>query len=316
MSETISAINHKECYGCQACLNACPVGAIEILEDDEGFLSPCIDERKCLNCGVCIGVCPVKKHRKNGTDRQEFYVGNNKNVEERTVSSSGGIFTLFANWVLENGGCVAGARFDENAKLSHVLTDKKEDLHFLRGSKYLQSNIGYVYGEIKQKLERDSPVLFCGTPCQVNGLLNYLGKDYRNLYSVDLACHGVPSQKTFDEFLSEKFGDGQKYSAINFRDKRNGYSNPAFTVHDDEGKEIFHGGFDESYLKGFGQNLFLRQSCGTCRFATRERCGDVTIADFWSVRHVFPELNYESGISSFIINNEKGRRMKEEIPLS
>lgn len=302
----ISKINSENCYGCGACYNICPFNAIEMVENIEGFKEPFINKEKCTNCGACEQVCPVLKIQKNEKFKQKYYIGFNKDIKTRNESSSGGIFTLFANWVLKNNGYVCGATFDEKAQLKHVLINKKEDLKYLRGSKYLQSEIGVIYKEIKQKLKDNSPVLFCGTPCQVNGLLNFLNKKYDKLYTLDIVCHGVPSQRSFNEYLFEKFGTKQRYSLINFRDKRNGYSRPSFVIEDDQGKELFCGDFSESFLKGFSENLFLRKSCATCKYTTKQRVGDITIADFYNVRYKYPELNYENGISSFIINSPNG----------
>ena len=313
MNKNISQINTKDCYGCGACYNICPSNAIEMIENQEGFISPIIDIKKCTNCGMCSNVCPVLKIQKNQNFKQKYYIGFNKNITTRTTSSSGGIFTLLANWILKQNGFVCGAKFNENAQLFHILTNKKEDLQSLSGSKYLQSNINTTYKEIKQKLDEEFPILFCGTPCQVNGLLNFLQKKYDNLYTIDIACHGVPSQKSFNEYLEEKFQKGQKYSLINFRDKRNGYSISSFTIKDLNGNEIFCGDFGEPYLKGFSRNLFLRECCGSCKYTTIKRTGDITIADFWNVRTFYPTSDYEKGISSFVVNNEKGQKLFDAI---
>ena len=309
MCKNISKINFSDCYGCSACYNICPSNAIEMKENEEGFKQPFINKEKCTNCGLCLNVCPVIKIQKNEKFKQKFYIGFNKDLETRARSSSGGVFSLFANYILENNGYVSGAIFDENAQLKHILTNKKEDLKYLRGSKYVQSDIASVYKEIKEKLKKDSPILFCGTPCQVNGLRNFVQKEYDNLYTIDIVCHGVPSQKTFNEYLTEKFGKNQKYSSISFRDKRNGYYSPSLVINDLQQNELFCGDFNESYLKGFSENLFLRKSCGTCKFTTKKRTSDITIADFWTVKDIYPELKYENGISSFVINTPKGEKL-------
>ena len=313
MGENITKINQSECYGCSACKNICPVNAIELIENNEGFKMPIVDEKKCTNCGLCSKVCPVINIRKKQNYKQNNYIGFNKDILVRNLSSSGGIFTLLANWILENNGYVCGAKFDEFGLLKHELINDKSNLAALRGSKYLQSEVGFIFRETKAKLNNGFLVLFCGTPCQVNGLLNYLGKDYNNLYTVDIVCHGVPSQKSFNEFLSEKFGTEQKYSSFNFRDKRNGYYYPSFIVNDLEGKEIFCADFSESYLKAFSENLFLRKSCSNCKYTTKARVGDITISDFWNVKTLRPNLNYENGISSFVINSEKGQKLFQAI---
>ena len=304
--ENISVLSKEKCFGCGACVSNCPVNAIKMINNDEGFFEPVIDESLCIRCGLCSKICPALNDIKVEKFSSQYFLGRSRNLYECYQSSSGGIFSLLANTVLEKNGVVCGAAFDENAKLKHVIVDKKEDLYLLRGSKYLQSYMGDVYQLIQKYLKQHRCVLFCGTPCQVAALRNFLQKEYANLILVDLVCHGVPSQKTFDEYLVEKFGKNQKYSTINFRDKRNGYSMPSFVIKDSEGHDLLVSDFKESYLQGFGADLFLRKSCGTCPFAKTERISDITLADYHSVPVSYPELDYEKGFSSFIINTSKG----------
>ena len=304
--ENISVLSKEKCFGCGACVSKCPVGAIKMTKNDEGFFEPVVNESLCTRCGLCSGICPALNDIKVEKFSPQYFLGRSKNLDECYQSSSGGLFSLLANAVLEKNGVVCGAAFDENAKLKHVIVDKKEDLRLLRGSKYLQSDMNNVYPAIQENLKQNRYVLFCGTPCQVAALRNFLQKQYDNLILVDLVCYGVPSQEAFDEYLVEKFGENQKYSAINFRDKRNGYSMPSFVVKDDNGNDLLVSDFNESYLQGFGADLFLRKSCGTCPFAKSERVSDITLADYRSVSVSYPKLDYEKGFSSFIINTSKG----------
>ena len=309
----INLNNSKNCYGCSACEQICPQEAISMQENEEGFLYPIIDEKKCINCGLCQKVCPEININFN-VKKQQYYIGYNSNNKDCYESSSGGIFTLLAKEILQKNGYVAGAMFDENATLKHVLIDNEKDLNKLKGSKYLQSDLNNTFVQIQEKLKQNKYVLFCGTPCQCAGLKNFLQRDYENLYLVDFVCHGVPSQKIFKEYLIERFGNNKKYSYINFRDKRNSYYFPKLIIKDENNKEVLNGSFiDSLYLRGFSENLYLRQSCSNCQFAQANRISDITLSDFWNVRYYLPNFNYEKGFSSFIISSKKGVDLIENL---
>ena len=189
-------INDPNCSGCSACFNICPQRCISMVEDKEGFLYPRINKEKCINCGLCKKACPAL-----ATDKyvvpSTFYACKSKNEELRSKSSSGGVFSSLAEYVIHNNGVVFGAAFNRNMELSHIGVNKKEDLSKLMGSKYLQSDLKNTFNEVKTYLCNNRFVLFSGTPCQVAGLKAYLQDDYKNLYLADLACHGVPSPKIF-----------------------------------------------------------------------------------------------------------------------
>ena len=191
----------NKCTGCGMCTNICPEQAIKLKEGLHGFVFPIIDESLCINCGLCEIKCPSNLEKQCRSTVQEVYAAWNHDKKVRKESSSGGIFTLIAEKLLEEGGVVAGVAWDEQFHPHHVMCDNVNDLEKLRGSKYSQSNTGDIYRIIKHELSTGRKVLFSGTPCQNAALKSYLGKDYYNLFMVDLVCHGVPSNKILDDYL-------------------------------------------------------------------------------------------------------------------
>jgi len=190
-------LNKELCCGCSACFNACPTGAIEIIEDGEGFNYPKINQEKCINCGLCKKMCPVlnSNNKKLNYNNRKAYASYNKNIKERMESSSGGIFACLAKKIIEKNGLVVGAVINNENLVEHTIIDNIDNIKELCGSKYLESNINKIYQTVKDNLDKDKKVLFTGTPCQISGLKKYLRKDYNNLYTQDIICHGVPSKK-------------------------------------------------------------------------------------------------------------------------
>lgn len=221
----INIKDKTQCCGCHACYNVCPKNVIEMIEDDKGFKYPKINEDDCISCNLCEKVCPVLK-KVEVKNNPASYACYNKNEEVRKNSSSGGIFTLLAECILEKNGVIYGASFNNEWLVEHIRIDNKDDLYKLRTSKYLQSNINDTYKRAKRDLDDNKLVLFTGTPCQVNGFISYLrGKTYNNLYTQDIICHGVPSPKVWKKYLEyrEKL-DGNRPMQINFRQKDEGWN--------------------------------------------------------------------------------------------
>lgn len=307
--ETVkTTVDEKICTGCGACENICPVDAIDMLPNHEGFIVPSVNFDKCVSCGKCTQICPALNYtNENSSDPTVYAV--RANDEIRKVSSSGGMFTLIAKTILKNGGVVYGAAFDENMQLHHICAETMEELAPLRGSKYVQSNVGLVYRDIKQKLEGGREGLFVGTPCQVIGLKNYLGKSYDRLFTVDLVCHGVPSQSELDRYLHDKF-PSKKAVDINFRDKKHGWGCSFIDIKFSDGSE--YSGSRESkdpYEIIFHRNLGLRKSCSDCKFCAFPRCGDLTMGDFWGISKINPKLSDGLGTSVIMINSDKGKAL-------
>lgn len=300
----------ENCTGCTACYNACPSGAIKMVENKEGFLYPQIDAIKCINCGKCKIVCPDNTGKQFNTGEQKAYGAYADDEILLNKSSSGGVFTVIAEYILKQNGVVCGAAYNSNMEVEHIIVDNSEDLIKLRGSKYLQSKLGNVFKNIKTYLEQGRPVLFTGTPCQAAGLKNFLNKDYDNLLIIDLICHGVPPYKLFRKYLDENYR-GEKIIDVNFRDKRDGWGNNYNVMSLKTENKIFTNNSDKNdYYRSFFANMSLRKSCSDCKYSRIKRVGDITIADFWGVPKKYKNKN---GISLVLINNEKARLVFEKI---
>jgi len=300
MQKNITKIQQSECSGCGACFNICPVNAISMQENNEGFLYPVIDEDKCTNCGLCAKRCPILSERKNSNKKDpECYAVMAKD-EIRSMSSSGGMFTLLADYILEQGGYVCGAAYNNDWSVSHIIVDNKEDLSKLRGSKYLQSNTEKCYTEIKKLLNSNKKVLFTGCPCQVAGLYAYLEKDYDNLLTMDIFCNGVPSPGLWQKYLNEF--KNKKIFNINFRNKKLiGWSCSKVTITTEKGNIVTN-----TFTQGFHPALINRKSCSDCKFSKYPRYSDISVGDFWGINSIAEGLNDNKGTSIVLLNSTKG----------
>lgn len=305
----------SKCCGCHACYNICPTGAITMQEDEKGFKYPVINKEKCINCAQCEKVCPILKNRIDSKkDLPEAYACKNKNDEIRMKSSSGGIFTLIANAILELDGLVFGAGFDNKYNVIHSYVDNKEDISKFRGSKYVQSSIGDTYKKVKEFLDNDRYVLFTGTPCQIEGLKSYLKKDYEKLYTQDIICHGVPSPKIWKKYveeLNEKNNGNLK--EVNFRKKENAGWNLFQLSMKYDNNEYIKTHKKDPYMQLFLKDIILRDSCYDCNFKKRNRLSDITLADFWGIKNIKPEMDDDKGTSLLIINTSKGKELINKI---
>ncbi len=299
----------KACTGCSACMNACPKGAITMPEDKEGFLFPHIDIDKCVECGLCQKACPALHPIQAEKTEKKVYAF--INYTDRKVSSSGGAFSFFARKILNEGGAVFGATIDDNLQVYHIGIEKIEDLYRLRGSKYVQSNIGSSYKEVRKLLLSKRKVLFTGTPCQIAGLYKFLGKRWEGLLlTLDLVCHGVPNQKVFDTYL-DKLTKIKKYSpdkvgnivGFRFRNLDSWSIVPAVKITKSETWKILS---QESnvYMTAFFRGILYRESCFHCHYAGTERIGTFTIADYWGVGTMGKKFkkNVSAGVSLVIDN--------------
>lgn len=321
----IDVIEKRKCSGCMACYNICPKKAI-LIDEKDGFFYPKIQNEICINCGLCKIVCPVLKKENEEKDKYkskkendtnnllEVYACKNSDEKIRMKSSSGGVFTLLAEYILEQDGVIFGAKFNESLEVVHDYIEQIEDIDKFRGSKYLQSKMGNTYIKVKEFLDIGRKVLFTGTPCQIEGLLSYLRKDYDNLYTQDIICHGVPSPKVWRKYLEyKKEKNGEYPKKVNFRKKdilgwskyqvSYTYSNKEENIHHD----------DDSYMKLFLRNFDLRKSCYECSFKEIYRKSDITIADFWGINEVNDKFNDEKGISAILIHSLKGRELFNKI---
>ena len=328
----IQITDKTKCCGCSACLNICPKQCISMQKDREGFLYPVIDASLCINCNLCKEVCPVM-HQAMGRKSLMNYAALNPNEQVRLTSSSGGIFTLLAEAIIEEGGVVFGARFDTDWNVIHDYAETKEGLGPIRGSKYVQSQIGNCFSKVKSFLQTGRKVMFTGTPCQIAGLKHFLKKDYDNLFTVDVVCHGVPSPKAWRIYLSELIApQGGKNSVlthsmnkgiknIDFRSKSSGWKKYSFAltlseaIADGAKNTVLHSSLftEDSYMNAFLSNLSLRPSCYVCSAKAGRSGSDITIGDFWGIENLLPELDDDKGCSAVLIYTEKGKKLCEAL---
>lgn len=297
----------EECTGCSACVSVCAHSAISMQVDSEGFSYPQVNLESCVNCGLCRKVCPIPEHFVTNFTSPAVYAAYLKNPVQRERSSSGGLFYAFAKFTIENGGIVFGATMDSDCKVHHIGTDSLDGLDSLRGSKYVQSEMENVFHCVKTELEKGRQVYFVGTPCQVAGLRRFLLKEYDNLLTSDLICHGTPSQKLLDEHI--KYREKQyrdKVLSIQFRD--NVRWNLCEILEFEKRGEIRYQSCELSpYLYSFKNLLTLRPSCYECKFSVIPRQGDITLADFWGVKDLFPDIQTSAGVSMILVNSAKGK---------
>lgn len=344
----IHITDKKNCCGCSACVQRCPKQCIRLEEDTEGFLYPQVDEETCIKCGLCEKVCPIL----NQADKQsvlEVLAVKNPNDEERMNSSSGGVFLLLAREVINQGGVVFGAVYDESWEVHHVYAEKIEDVYPMMGSKYLQSKIGNSFKDAERFLKQGREVLFVGSPCQIAGLRTYLrNKQYSNLLAVDFLCHGVPSPGVWRRYLAETYGgyDAKEQSRlqatagknsvllsslnatspigdIKFRDKReSGWKKFRFVVRQKSASKAdqntvlssdIH--YDNPFMRGFLSDIYLRPSCYECKCKNGVNHSDMTIADFWGINQIAPEFDDDKGVGLVLLNTKKGEEYFSRLPM-
>ena len=299
-----------KCCGCGACENVCPQKCIHMQQDEEGFLYPKIDLSCCIDCNACVRVCPVLSSPKAVDQVPQAFAVAAKDEFLRLNSSSGGIFSLFAERMIEQGGMVFGAAFDDEFQVKHIGIHDRSDLGKLRGSKYVQSRTEQVFSEIKQLLLSGRKVLFSGTPCQVAGLKNFLGKEYEELITVDLICHGVPSPLVWQRYLAYRKKRDGRYPPrrISFRQKNFGWKRFSVSIQYDDTEYLEDLNHDK-FMRAFLTNLCLRPSCHQCVFKTVDRVSDITIADFWGIERELPSFDDDKGTSLAIIHSVRGEKL-------
>lgn len=309
----ITIKNKAHCCGCGACEQSCPKGCITMVPDEEGFLYPRVEETACVQCGLCEKVCPILSEKKPAAGPIAAYGAYSTDEEIRKSSSSGGIFSVLAGEILSRGGVIAGAAFDDDFSVRHILVEQDDRLHRLRGSKYVQSRMEDTYIQIRRLLKQGRTVLFTGVSCQVAGLKAFLGRDYEGLYTVDVLCHGVPSPKVWAAYCREQeAGHGQKLKAVSFRDKRISWRKYSLSMKFGETEYCRRGG-EDAYLQVFLRDLCLRPSCHSCRFKDIPRQSDLTIGDAWGIEKHMPDLDDDRGTSVVLVNSEKGRGLWDAV---
>lgn len=310
MNINVKICAYESCTGCAACASICHNGCIKMLPDEEGFLHPVIDETVCVNCGLCRNICPINiSFSDDGGDPLSF-AARLKDEQLRLESSSGGVFYALAMQILERGGIVIGAGFDENHQVVHKLCSEINGLNELRGSKYVQSRIGSIFCVAKNYLDTGTEVLFCGTACQVGGIKAYLGKEYSNLYTIDFICHGVPSPFAWNQYLAfrEKIAQS-RIKEVSFRSKLTGWKIYCMQIAFQNGTCFSSKVTDDFFLRSFIMDMNLRPSCYHCHFKQKHRQADITMADFWGIENCLPNWDNDTGVSLAMIHSDQGHRL-------
>jgi len=303
----------KDCCGCRACELACPKKAITMVEDEKGFWYPVIDESLCDQCGICDQVCGFVDGYKNHGDNPEVLAVKNIDEEVRKTSTSGGMFVAISDEVLQQDGVVYGAGYGEDLSVRHKRAETEEQRDEFKGSKYVQSDLGDTFLQVRRDLQNGRKVLFTGTPCQVSALTSFLRKDYHNLFTVDVLCHGTPSNKLWQEHLAviEKVNKSRVIH-VNFRDKTIGWHQPRTKIVFQE-KIIGKIKGEQSYFQLFNPNYMLMPACHNCKFRNFARPSDMTIADFWGIEKSMPEFDDNKGVSLVLVNSDKGKTFLKNI---
>ncbi len=301
------------CTGCGACAAICAHNSITMTPDKEGFCYPIINSTTCTKCNACEKTCPVLSKNTPHT-QTTAYAAQINNESIRLQSSSGGFFSLLAEYVLEQNGIVFGAALNKSMTVEHIYVSEKEELAKLRGSKYVQSNIGNTYHQAKQFLLTGKLVLFTGTPCQIEGLLKYLGKNYKNLITQDIICHGTPSPVFWKKYLEwHESKESSLIKTVSFRNKQSGWKTFSMHLTFENGKQQWHNKNTDIFLRGFLSDMCLRPSCHNCSFKGMLRASDFTLADFWKVHEIAPDMDDDKGTSLILVNSHTGHEIFDRL---
>ena len=307
-------ICHKDnCIGCGVCATVCPVNAITMQENKEGFVYPKIDLKKCIHCNKCRSTCPILNKEKTKEFEREVYAIKNNNLEERKKSTSGGVFSILAKNILSKKGIVYGCEMINN-KAKHIRITKVNELDKIRGSKYIQSSIMDTYKLLKKDLDNKKQVLFSGTPCQIGAIKAFLGKEYSNLITVSVMCHGVMSYKLLELHLSNlKNKYNSKITEWNFRNKQpNPWNVSSVSYKVGDSKKVFSF-MDDDLMLLYLKNVVLRENCYKCEYKEKNNVADLIIADYWGIEVVNKDFFDANGVSAVIINSQKGKKFYNSI---
>ena len=312
----IKIVEKSNCSGCYSCVQICPKNAIDMISDDEGFWYPEVDFIKCVNCGACEKACPIiTPHIPAHDEPIAAYAAMHAKDSIRLKSSSGGVFSALATYILNQGGVVFGACFDEDFNVVHKFIESHDELNQLQGSKYVQSKIDNTYRKAEFFLKQEKLVLFSGTPCQVEGLLSYLRKPYNNLITQDLICHGVPSPTVWQKYIKYRQSvlNYEELQKISFRSKITGWKRYSVHFEFKNGMKYQEMHDKDPMMQVFLKNLCLRPSCYNCSFKAKSRRSDITLADFWGMKNILPDWDDDKGTSLVIIHSDKGHKLFQKI---
>lgn len=305
MGDLMIETMNKTCTGCCACEKICPKSCIKIVQDNEGFLIPKVDKNICINCGLCERRCPVNLDFTFNFSPCVYAVRYSVGDEILMKSASGGAFAALAVSVLKMGGVVFGAAYDENLVVKHIGINNINELYKLQSSKYVQSSTENTFIEVLSLLKEDKRVLYSGTPCQIAGLKSFLNKDYENLITVDLLCHGVPSPELFRKYLAWLNKKQGKLLEYDFRSKAKGWGSYTIKVKTQRKTKFFKCNLDPYYINFIKESTY-RESCYSCKYANEHRIGDFTIGDYWGIQKFHPDFFDERGVSVLMVNSPKG----------
>lgn len=305
------SLNKTLCCGCTACVNSCLVSCIAMKEDEKGFLYPDVDKTKCIDCGLCKKVCPLADNNSleqanNAQQNCYAFVANDPAILKN--STSGGAFITAAKEFCKEGGVVCGVTFNDIMTVNYSFVKSIDEIGRFSKSKYFQSELNDTFAFIKENLINNKKVVFSGTPCHVAGLRSYLGKDYNNLFCIDILCFGVPSKKAFlayKDYLENKYQD--KLIDFNFRTKEN--PKACIAIFEKIGKVEINSDSNH-YMRGFYSKVMHRDCCSQCQFKRLERQGDISIGDFWGIDTFDKEIDISKGVSLVFFNNIKGYSIK------
>lgn len=310
--------NYAQCTGCAACESSCSTKSIGMVKDQYGFTYPQIDSNSCIECGMCERVCPILNSLKVDGQCCNVYAAYALTSILRRESSSGGIFSVLAEAILDSSGVVYGASYNGVGIVRHIRVDVPEDLQKLRGAKYSQSMLEGCFLDIKTDLEAGKNVLFSGMPCQVAGLKSFLREEYGNLFCVDFVCHGVPSPMAWEKYIqyrADTDNDGELPEHINLRCKESGWSRYSYSVdfQYSNGKRYFRKNNEDLFMRLFVDDYILRESCSDCQFKGTKRISDITLGDFWGIWDVVPEMDDNEGTSLVVTHSLKGENLLHSI---
>ncbi len=310
----ITITDKKDCCGCGGCSSVCPKQCIELKRDNEGFLYPEVDAEKCVECGLCEKVCPVKLYTPSEPLKEpEAVILQHKDSIICSQSTAGGAFTGIAEYVLDKGGVVFGVEMNEKHYVHHIAVESREDLEKFRNSKYVQSDTENTYAEAKEYLDSGRLVCYSGTPCQIEGLLRYLRRDYQNLILVDVVCRAVPSPGIWEKYMEMTEGSEGNIESVRFRDKTLGYQYSTMEMKSASGK-VMRGGIEsQPWLRMFFSGMIIRPSCTDCKFRSMHRRSDFTIWDCFNIHSIDKSFDENAGTTRVLIHSRKGRELFNEI---
>lgn len=305
--ENIHHIEKKLCTGCKLCKDVCPCGAISFFTDMEGFWYPRVNEEVCIKCRLCVIKCPALNYRGVSKYQQKVYAAWSLNQEIRINSTSGGLFYELASQILSESGFIAGCIYTKDYKAAvHIISNTRDDLNQIMGSKYFQSDTDGIYKAVLNLLKTNKKVLFCGTPCQVCALKRYVGDKYENLILVDFICRGINSPKAYKSYITEL---EERYHStvkrVHLKNKRHGWTNLGTYIKFQNGREYYRNRYTDPWVNGFvNGNLFMRPACHNCQFRAIEHDSDITLGDYWGRKFSKPDMFY--GVSLVLVNSSKG----------